>query len=73
MKQFTSRQRILMLAVLGATKTEELYDVFEHFYDKLSPVETELALELSNYLININADESELLDDVIANYMKEEI
>lgn len=73
MKQFTSRQRILMVAILGATNSEELYDVFEHFYDKLSPIESELALELSNYLININADESGLLDDVIANYIKEEI
>ena len=73
MKQFTSRQRILMVAILGATRSDETYEVFEFFYDMLSPVEAELALELSNHLININADESELLDDVIANYMKEEI
>lgn len=73
MNNLTQRQRIMLVAMLGTMKADEMYDVFEKCYDKLTAWESEVALELANHLLNINMDEGELLDDVIANYIKEEI
>lgn len=69
--KLTSRQAVMLTAMLGTTNVEELYDVFEELYDSLSPYQSEIALELSSHLINFNQDISELLDDIIEQYKEE--
>lgn len=61
----TERELMLLTAVLGATKTWELLELYDEFYGRLTEEEMEIVDILTDRLINVNISESELLDDVI--------
>ena len=73
MNKLTSRQRILLAGILGATKSEEIYEMFASVMDELSPVEEELSLLFTERYINVNIDESEILDEIIEKYKEESL
>ena len=66
----TKRQLVLMTAILGSSQADELYEVYEELYMKLDQIGVELTDELSQYIINVNTDESQLLDDIVEEYLK---
>ena len=61
----TERELMLQTAVLGATKTHELLELYDDMYGRLTEEEMEIVDILTDRLINVNISESELLDDVI--------
>ena len=63
------RQAILVTAILGSSFSEEVYEVYEELYTKLTQEQLELVDELSYHLINVNINESELLDEVEEAYL----
>ena len=66
----TKRQLVLMTAILGSSQADELYEVYEELYMKLDQIGVELTDELAQYIINVNIDESQLLDDIVEEYLK---
>ena len=63
-----SREAIILTAILGNSKCNEMYDLYAELSDRLSQVEAELADELTYKLINYSINEGELLDEVIEEY-----
>ena len=59
------RELMLLTAVLGSTKSDELFELYDDFYSRLTEEEMEVVDILVDKLINVNIDESELLDETI--------
>ena len=69
----TERELMLLTAVLGATKTWELLELYDDMYGRLTEEEMEIVDILTDRLINVNISESELLDDVIEDIKSKSI